>query len=76
MTDKTASRPEETASWKKLTALAEIATQTHNRERVGEIDRFEKYSIRVGSLLVDFSKQRIDRSIFEGLVALAEESRV
>ena len=76
MTDKTASRPEETASWKKLTALAEIATQTHNRERVGETDRFEKYSIRVGSLLVDFSKQRIDRSIFEGLVGLAEESRV
>ena len=36
MTDKTASRPEETASWKKLTKLAELASQTHNRERMGE----------------------------------------
>ena len=76
MTDKTASRPEETASWKKLTKLAELASQTHNRERMGETERFEKYSIRVGSLLVDFSKQRIDPSIFDGLVALAEESQV
>ena len=76
MTDKPSSRPEENASWKRLTRLAKTITQTHNRERVNESDRFDKYSIRVGPLLVDFSKQRIDRSIVDDLVALAQESRV
>ena len=76
MTDQSARRPERTAAWKQLTQLAEIATRTHNRVRVGESDRFEKYSIRVGSLLIDFSKQRIDRPIFEGLTTLAEECRI
>ena len=76
MTDKPSSRPEENASWKRLTRLAKTVTQTHNRERVNESDRFDKYSIRVGPLLVDFSKQRIDRSIVDDLVALAQESRV
>jgi len=67
MTNQSTRRPERTAAWKQLTQLAEIATQTHNRVRVGESDRFEKYSIRVGSLLIDFSKQRIDRPIFRVL---------
>ena len=76
MTSQTASGPEGTAAWKQLTHLAEAVPHTHNRERLGEPGRFEMYTIRFGSLLVDFSKQRIDGPIFKALANLAEECRV
>jgi glucose-6-phosphate isomerase len=39
-------------------------------------ERFERFSLRDGELLFDFSKNRIDAGAFAALVALAREARV
>ena len=60
--------PERLAAWRRLGALAERAAQAP------EGDRFARFSARLGPLLVDYSRQRIDESVRQALVALAEES--
>ena len=60
--------PQRLAAWQRLGVLAERA------ESVSDGDRFAAFSARLGPLLVDCSRQRIDDASRQGLVALAEES--
>ncbi len=41
---------------------------------LSDADRFSRFSVRVGDLLVDYSKQRVDAKALRLLVALAEQA--
>ena len=60
--------PERLPAWQRLGALAEKG------RRAGVGNRFEDFSARLGPLLVDYSRQRIDDDVRRCLVALAVES--
>ncbi|MGY6743048.1 MAG: glucose-6-phosphate isomerase [Cecembia sp.] len=62
-----------TQAWQKLSALNEQYKGLHIKDLFQDNARFEKYSLQLGELLVDFSKNRINQEIFEALIALAEE---
>ena len=61
------------ASWQHLGSLATKTVGTHLKTTVATKSRFESMSLRVGKLLVDFSKQRATGEVIKGLVALANE---
>ena len=63
-----AKAPERLPAWQRLGTLAERDRQA------GAGNRFEDFSARLGPLLVDYSRQRIDAEVRQALVALAEES--
>ena len=65
--------PDDTAAWATLGSLAETVVAQHGRERSTTAQRFLDFSVRVGQLLIDFSKQRIDERSFEALLELADE---
>ena len=60
--------PQRLPAWQRLGALAESG------RRAGAGNRFEDFSARLGPLLVDYSRQRIDDEVRRCLVALAAES--
>lgn len=62
-----------TQTWQKLSALNEQYKGLHIKDLFQDNARFEKYSLQLEELLVDFSKNRINQEIFEALIALAEE---
>jgi len=62
-----------TQAWQKLSALNEQYKGLHIKDLFQDNARFEKYSLQLEELLVDFSKNRINQEIFEALIALAEE---
>ncbi|MEA1892651.1 MAG: glucose-6-phosphate isomerase [Campylobacterota bacterium] len=66
--------PSSTKVWKELKKLYEESKDTHLRELFAkDSKRFEKFSrIQGDDLLLDFSKNRIDETIFNSLVKLAE----
>ena len=70
MNDGTEGVPE---AWQRLGKLATEAVRTHLRDLAGDPARFAAMSLRVGTLLIDFSKQRATADVVTALVALARE---
>ena len=65
------------ASWKKLSQLAqEKKTQHMNTLFAQDSQRFDKFSIELPHLLLDYSKNLIDTETMSSLFALAEETQV
>ena len=69
-------RPDARESWKRLGSLATETVRTHLRDLVNDPARFASMSLRVGPLLIDFSRQRANAEVVSALVALARESRL
>ena len=62
--------PQELDAWRRLAALAERRAGSHARPA----DPFESYCRRLGPILVDYSRQRVDDEIAHALADLASES--
>jgi glucose-6-phosphate isomerase len=66
-----------TPTWKKLEAHHEAIAPLHMRELFAkEPTRFEAFSLRLGDLLLDYSKNRVTSETMELLRALAREAGV
>ena len=66
--------PTTTKSWQNLRRHYENIKDLHMRDLFAEDPRrFEKFSIRLGDLIVDYSKNRITEETLKSLIALAEE---
>jgi glucose-6-phosphate isomerase len=63
-------------AWKKLTRLAASSIQTPLSDWLTAHDRFEQFSFRATTLLLDASKQRINTEVLNELLQLAEEREV
>lgn len=64
-------------SYRRLEALRSIVNKTHLRDVFAhEPDRFDKYSIRAGSLFLDYSKNQINDQVIGWLMDLARERGV
>jgi glucose-6-phosphate isomerase len=69
--------PLQTAAWKELTAHLPDMKKKHMRELFSEDpERFRKFSLKFGDMLVDFSKNIIDDRTFRLLLQLAEEAEL
>lgn len=66
--------PTTTTAWKKLQSLAESHKHTQIKNLFDDPKRFEKYSIQLKEILVDYSKNRLDEKIKSALIELAEET--
>ncbi len=65
------------ASWKKLQQLAlDKKSQHMNTLFANDSERFEKFSIELPNLLLDYSKNLIDCETLDSLLDLAEETEV
>ncbi|MEM9303080.1 MAG: glucose-6-phosphate isomerase [Pseudomonadota bacterium] len=64
-------------AWQKLTELhTERGDRAMRAQFEAEPDRFERYSLRLGEILFDYSKNRIDDDVLAALLELAAEARV
>ena len=64
-------------SWKKLTQLAQQKKSQHMNDLFAQdSDRFDKFSIELPKLLLDYSKNLIDTETMDTLFDLARESKV
>ena len=64
-------------AWKRLEHQAKRMRKTEMRSMFDkDPQRAEKYSISLGNMLVDFSKNRIDDKVFAALLRLAKEAGV
>ena len=66
-----------TAAWQKLEAAARLV----ERKSIAGLfaaapDRFARFSVENGGLLLDYSRQRLDEEALAGLIALARETEV
>lgn len=69
--------PTTTPAWAKLTTLAQGVGQTHLRDLFAENpNRAAEFTVTAGDLTLDFSKNRIDRTVVDALIQLAEETGV
>lgn len=67
----------ESPAWKALALHYDMMKDIHMRDLFDEDPlRFEKFSLSLGDILLDFSKNRITEETLSHLVALAEEARV
>jgi glucose-6-phosphate isomerase len=65
------------ASWKKLQQLAQDKKSQHmNTLFAQDSERFNKFSIELPNMLLDYSKNLIDSETLEALLALADETEV
>ncbi|TPH19369.1 glucose-6-phosphate isomerase [Litorilituus lipolyticus] len=65
------------SSWKKLQQLAQVKKSQHmNTLFAQDSERFNKFSIELPNMLLDYSKNLIDKETVDGLLALAEETQV
>lgn len=65
------------ASWKKLQQLAQEKKSQHmNTLFAQDSERFEKFSIELPNMLLDYSKNLIDSETLDSLLALADETQV
>jgi len=65
------------ASWKKLQQLAHDKKSQHmNTLFAQDSERFNKFSIELPNMLLDYSKNLIDSETIDSLLALAEETEV
>lgn len=70
-------KPDNTQAWKELKTHYEEARRWHIKNLFSEdADRFRKFSIRQGDILVDFSKNIITEKSIDLLINLANECRV
>ncbi len=65
--------PTSTKAWQKLSALREQYHGLQIKDLFQDTTRFEKYSITLEEILVDYSKNRINADIFEALLDLAND---
>ncbi len=64
-------------SWQKLTQLAQQKKSQHmNTLFAQDSERFNKFSVELPKLLLDYSKNRIDSETMTSLFALADETEV
>ncbi len=64
-------------SWRRLEAHAEVIRRTHLRELFrDDPERFDRFSLRLGDVLVDYSKQLVTADTMSLLAALARERGV
>lgn len=69
--------PTETVSWRRLSDHFRAVESVHMKDLfAADPERFEKFSIRFGDLLVDYSKNRITEETLRLLFDLAEEVSV
>jgi glucose-6-phosphate isomerase len=66
--------PTTTQAWSHLQQLADANKDTHIKNLFADSSRFEKFSIKLEDILVDYSKNRFDESIFSALLDLAQET--
>ena len=65
------------ASWKKLQQLAQEKKSQHmNTLFANDVKRFDKFSIELPNMLLDYSKNLIDSETLDCLLALASETEV
>ena len=76
-TGKNMSARQTLASWKKLQQLAQVKKSQHMNTLFAEdSDRFNKFSIELPNMLLDYSKNLIDSETIDSLLALAKETEV
>ncbi|AEG30999.1 glucose-6-phosphate isomerase [Thiomicrospira cyclica] len=65
----------QSSAWQALMALAESGVATKHLQDwfQAQPDRAERYSIELDELYLDYSKNRIDDQVLDGLLALAEQ---
>ncbi len=69
--------PVRTGTWKKLAEHYLVMKDRHMHDMFAEDpERFEKFSLRFGDFLLDYSKNRIDNRTMRLLLDLAEETGV
>ncbi|WP_075349525.1 glucose-6-phosphate isomerase [Algoriphagus marinus] len=68
--------PTTTPAWERLTLLAEKYKDLQILSLFEERERFERYSIEIEDMLVDYSKNRVNDEILEALRDLAEETKL
>ena len=67
--------PQERRAWKTLQELAS-SSQLHLRHLLQDASRADRYQADGAGLRIDYSRQRVDDTVFAALLALAEESQV
>jgi glucose-6-phosphate isomerase len=65
--------PTQTDAWKRLKDLSEKYKNLSISELFQEPERFERFSISLEDTLVDYSKNRLNKEIFDTLLDLARE---
>ncbi len=68
--------PTTTAAWERLSILAEKYKELQIISLFDKRERFERYSIQLDDMLVDFSKNRVNDEIMDALRDLAEETKL
>lgn len=68
--------PTATPAWGRLSALHEKYKQLTIKSLFEQPEHFERYSIQLDDLLVDYSKNRISDEIFSALMDLARETEL
>jgi glucose-6-phosphate isomerase len=64
-------------AWKKLSAHYKKVSKLHLRDLFAkDPKRFEKFSLQVGDILLDYSKNRITEETFNLLIELAKQTKV
>jgi glucose-6-phosphate isomerase len=64
-------------AWKKLSAHYKKVSKLHLRDLFAkDPTRFEKFSLQVGDILLDYSKNRITEETFNLLIELAKQTKV
>ena len=67
----------QSSAWRALAEHATTTGQQHMRDLfAADPDRFNRFSVRLGDLLLDYSKNRITAETMALLVALAREAKV
>lgn len=65
--------PTATHAWENLSRLAQASAAVEIKQLFSDSERFQKYSIQLEDILVDFSKNRISDEIKQELLNLASE---
>src|SRR5262245_38753321 len=66
-----------TAAWRALSERAKALEQSSIKALfAGDAKRFERFSLDADGILLDFSRQLLDVSALESLLALAEQTEV
>ncbi|SIN83059.1 glucose-6-phosphate isomerase [Algoriphagus halophilus] len=68
--------PTTTAAWKRLLDLAEEHKDLKITSLLEEHERFERYSLRLDDILVDYSKNKVNDVILKALCDLARETEL
>lgn len=70
-------KPTSLQSWKNLAEHYKIASNVHMRDLFAQdANRFEKFSLKIGDILLDYSKNRVTEETMKLLFELAKEANV